>query len=225
MNIYRFVAVRLSIVLLAIASESAIADVDPLILEKASQGDALAQISVGDIYNFGKGVPKDYSEAVTWYRKSAEQGDAVGQSKLGMMYDIGRGVPLDFTQAEYWIRKAAIQGNPLGQNILAGMYTAGHGVTQDKTQAAYWHRKAAEQGDAIGQYNLAIMYYHGQGGLPKNEMVAYMLLVLATSQANFNDIKIATGWRNSLATQLPIKSLQKARSLASQWKVGDSLSF
>ena len=211
--------------LLSIGSGVATADVDPLILEKASQGNALAQISVGDMYNYGKGVPQDFQQAEIWYRKSAEQGNAVGQSKLGMMYDVGRGVPLDFVQAEYWIRKAAIQGNPLGQNILAGMYTAGHGVTQDKTQAAYWHRKAAEQGDANGQYNLAIMYYHGQGGLPKNEMAAYMLLVLATSKSSFYDIKIATGWRNSLATQLPIKSLQKARSLASQWKVGDSLSF
>ncbi len=40
------------------------------------QGDAYAQFLLGVIYEIGRGVTKDESEAVKWYRKAAEQGDA-----------------------------------------------------------------------------------------------------------------------------------------------------
>jgi TPR repeat protein len=37
-------------------------------------------------YTFGKGVLKDYKQAVYWYQKAADQGDAKAQSNLGTMY-------------------------------------------------------------------------------------------------------------------------------------------
>ena len=33
-----------------------------------------------------QGVPKNYVEAMRWYRLSADQGDATGQLELGVMY-------------------------------------------------------------------------------------------------------------------------------------------
>ena len=44
------------------------------------------------MYEYGRGVPQDKSEAVSWYRKAAEQGDESAQTKLGMMYKNGYGV-------------------------------------------------------------------------------------------------------------------------------------
>ena len=44
--------------------------------QAAEQGDAEAQNNMGFIYGTGNGVPKDYVEAVKWYRKAAEQGYA-----------------------------------------------------------------------------------------------------------------------------------------------------
>ena len=46
----------------------------------------------------GQGVPQDYAEAVTWYRKAAEQGDADAQYNLGVMYAKGQGVPQDYAR-------------------------------------------------------------------------------------------------------------------------------
>ena len=40
----------------------------------ADQGDADAQTYVGLIYDHGYGVPQNYAEAVSWYRKAADQG-------------------------------------------------------------------------------------------------------------------------------------------------------
>ena len=53
---------------------------------RAEQGDASAQVSLGKLYYRGKGVSRNYAEAVRWYRKAAEQGDANGQTSLGYMY-------------------------------------------------------------------------------------------------------------------------------------------
>src|SRR5947209_4749597 len=36
----------------------------------AGQGNAAAQFHLGLLYEHGQGVPKDYSEAVEWFRKS-----------------------------------------------------------------------------------------------------------------------------------------------------------
>ena len=59
----------------------------------AEQGDAVAQFSLGVSYREGKGVPRDYAQAVSWWRKSAGQGYASAQSALGFMYANGQGVP------------------------------------------------------------------------------------------------------------------------------------
>jgi TPR repeat protein len=36
------------------------------------------------MYAFGKGVLKDYKQAVYWYQKAADQGYAKAQSNLGL---------------------------------------------------------------------------------------------------------------------------------------------
>lgn len=59
----------------------------------AEQGDAVAQVNLGGMYEFARGVPQSYAEAAKWYRLAAEQRDASGQFNLGAMYDLGRGVP------------------------------------------------------------------------------------------------------------------------------------
>ena len=41
---------------------------------KAEKGDASAQVTLGLMYEYGRGVAKNDVEAVKWYRKAAEQG-------------------------------------------------------------------------------------------------------------------------------------------------------
>ena len=50
---------------------------------RAEQGDAEAQFNLGFCYDDGRGVEKDYGEAVKWYRKAAEQNFAPAQFNLG----------------------------------------------------------------------------------------------------------------------------------------------
>ena len=62
----------------------------------AKQGNAKAQYNLGGMYYNGKGVRKDYAQAVQWYRKAAEQGNAKAQFNLGLMYYNGQGVSHDY---------------------------------------------------------------------------------------------------------------------------------
>ena len=113
----------------------------------AEQGDAQAQVELGWLYGWGRGVAKDEVQAMGWYRKAAEQGNADGQSSLGIVLLDGSAALRDEAQALTWIRKAADQGNKTAQYNLAYMYANGRGVPKDEKQAVVWYRKAAEQGD------------------------------------------------------------------------------
>ncbi len=74
---------------------------------KAEQGDAEAQFNLGFCYDDGRGVRKDYGEAVKWYRKAAEQNFAPAQFNLGCCYANGQGVARDKVEAYAWFSMAA----------------------------------------------------------------------------------------------------------------------
>ena len=95
------------------------------------------------MYQHGQGVPKDYVQAVKWYRLAADQGDARAQFNLGAMYDVGEGVPKDDAQAVKWFRLAADQANAWAQFNLGSLYFRGEGVPKDYVLAYMWRNLAA----------------------------------------------------------------------------------
>jgi len=143
-------------------------------------GGAQAQLDLGDLYLSGRGVPQDFDEAASWYRKSAEQGNAHAQTKLGYAYAKGLGVDKDAASALTWFRKAAGQGDPPAEFDLGVMYARGTGVPQNITEAIRWYRLAAEQGDANALRNLAALYIYGLG-VPRSYSAAYALYSVSAS--------------------------------------------
>ena len=63
-----------------------------------------------------RGVPKDDSEAMRWYRLAAEQGHADAQWSLGLMYEVGVGVPQDYVAAHVWLNLSASRRNSADSN-------------------------------------------------------------------------------------------------------------
>ena len=61
-------------------------------------------------YN-GQGIPRDYQEALRWYKMSADKGNTAAQMALGDMYEKGTGVERDLEQAAEWYSKASDKGN------------------------------------------------------------------------------------------------------------------
>ena len=63
--------------------------------------------ALGCLLRDGLGVPQDYAEAVSWFRKAAEQNFPEAERNLGGMYLSGLGVEKDPAEGMKWIRKAA----------------------------------------------------------------------------------------------------------------------
>lgn len=79
--------------------------IDPALLAKAKAGDAEAQYQLGNAFNYGEKVKRDYAQALIWYRKSAEQGNPDSEFQLGGLYHFGHGVPKDDVQLSSGLRK------------------------------------------------------------------------------------------------------------------------
>ncbi len=81
-----------------------------ILREKSDQGDALAQLALGELYAKGQFLQHDHAEARRWLEKAADQGNADAQCYLGVLYQVD-GIRLqDYDTARQWYEKAAGQG-------------------------------------------------------------------------------------------------------------------
>jgi hypothetical protein len=83
-----------------------------ILIPLAERGDPVAQAYLGFMFETGRGVPQNYSEAAMWFRRSAEQGNGAAQYSLGLLYDKGFGVPRDEVEAHRWLNLATSIASP-----------------------------------------------------------------------------------------------------------------
>lgn len=158
----------------------------------ANKGYASAQISLGEIYAYGKypdnprfkTVMPNEKESLRWYRMAASQGDARGQHRLGNMYRFGIGVTRNEDETFRLYHLSANQGYVHGQESLALSYYVGFGVARNAAMAAKWYQKAAAQGSAFSQVKLAELYWVGFG-VEENKKEAIRLYQQAARQGDF----------------------------------------
>jgi len=149
----------------------------------AEQGHKLAQLTLGDCYSDGDGVPKDYTKAIEWFSRSAEQNLPEAQFALGGCYHNGNGVLQDYKMAVKWYRRAAEQGHVNAQFNLASLYFNGLGVPQDYREAVKWYRRVAEQGYLKAQRYLGRIYSEGVAA-PQDYKEALKWIRLAAEQGD-----------------------------------------
>jgi TPR repeat protein len=160
---------------------------------EAKQGKAYAQSNLGLLYWEGKGVSKNYKEAVEWFLLAANQGYAEAQNKLGHAYEIGLGAPKDIKEAVKWYNLAASQGHAKSQFDLGLLYEAGKVVGLDCAESVRWYRLAANQGHKGAQYRLGVIYIEGKGGVPQDYTKAAKWFRLAAEQGNMGG-QFYLGW-------------------------------
>lgn len=76
-------------------------------LPAAQEGDVIAQVYVGEIYEKGMGIAPDYTLAAQWYKKAADQGSARAKLNLGSLYERGLGVQRNVVTALTLYREAS----------------------------------------------------------------------------------------------------------------------
>ena len=129
----------------------------------ALSGDAEAMKQVAEAYHYGRGIEKDFNQAINWYQKSGENGHSDAFNKLGFAYKFGTEVTKDLFQAANWFRKGADKGDAVAMNQLGNMYYSGEGLAKDYGLAQEWYQKAADKGQNLAMNSLAYMYQYGQG--------------------------------------------------------------
>ncbi|MEI7842093.1 MAG: tetratricopeptide repeat protein [Gallionellaceae bacterium] len=121
----------------------------------AEQGNVLAQVMLGVMYEEGQGVSQDDQEAVKWYSMAAAQGRTDYQRIIGSRYELGgRGVTQNRQEAIKYYRLGAAQGEVWFQMKLGSMYES----DRNAQEAMKWYRMAADQGDAFAQMELGKLY-------------------------------------------------------------------
>lgn len=116
---------------------------------KATAGDAIAQLRLGEAYRKGDGLRKNEELAYQWVRKAAEQGNAAAENDLGTMYRLGEGVSLNKEEAVRWYQKSARHGSAEGMFNLGTCHYNGDGVGSNEYTAYVWFLLAQEAGDAV----------------------------------------------------------------------------
>lgn len=134
-------------------------------IEKATHGDTHAQLSLAVRYRDGKGVTKDYAEALRWAHLAADKGDAAAQDFVGWMFFKGLGVKQDTTIAAGYFKAAADKSAQAAWN-LGQCYFAAQGVDQDVPKALDVWKEATAMGHGRAASTAAMVYLAGDGVPP-----------------------------------------------------------
>jgi TPR repeat protein len=160
----------------------------------AARGSALAQNSLGDLYNpqIDKnnclGLPaQSLDEARDWYAEAAKGGQVYAQRRLGEMYMAGTGL---------------------------------HGEDNPEL-AIYYLSEAADRGDAVALTDLGEIYQNGPEGKPDWVKAYDWFQLAAEAQGETSAVGKASGRRDVAGSYLKTdEDMAKALSLVHDWKLG-----
>ena len=158
--------------------------------------------NIGDFYASGKDLPRDVTQAIKWYTKTAEHGDTEAQVKLAILYAIGEGFSPDYNLARRWCEEAAKKRDGRGAFCLGALYQRGLGVQQDSRMAAKWYEKSDTP---PAMKSLAKIYQTGEAG----KIDQYRAFILYARAASYGD-KPSLAEAAKLRRQLDVKQWKKA---------------
>jgi uncharacterized protein len=150
----------------------------------ADGGDADAQAMLGQCCLDGRGVDRDATQALNWFRLAAQQGNLMALNMLGRCQEYGWGCVPDISAALTNYRLAAEGGLDWGQYNYANLLRMGRGTAADTAGAFALYMKAAVQGHA-GAMNMLGRFHHEGWAMPVNEAEAALWYRRAAEAGDF----------------------------------------
>lgn len=193
------------------------AEATRLLVPLASQGDAIAQLTLGRMHLRGEGVPQNSFAAFEWLRLAAEQGNPDAQYELGVMHRDGVGTVVDGQLALQWFKRAADRGAPAAFNAIGELYLNHPDVPRNVRIAFEWFSLGAEMDSAEAMYNLGMHYALGREGAP-NEVAAFKWFDLAAGFDAGDVHEKAVRARVALAERLTPLQVWAAKVGAQRWR-------
>lgn len=125
---------------------------------------AAAQLYLGQMHLFGKGVESDPAKGLAMLEEAAEADLLEAVVMLAQAYEFGMGAPKDKAKAlQYW-EQAAELGLPKAQVEMGLRYESGEVTgTPDYENALKWYRAATAANNAAGMTYLGSLYERGLG--------------------------------------------------------------
>lgn len=129
----------------------------------AAQGDAQAQLQLGQALLNGKGAKKNVAAAVSWLALAAVNGEVAAATTLADVYDQGQGVKKDQAQAARWLLLAGKMGDEDSKARFVRTFLAGDLDDIGGATGAEWVAAVANNGDVEAVLALGRAYEMGLG--------------------------------------------------------------
>lgn len=144
------------------------------LIKRAESNDPRAQFELGQLYANEVGIPKNSTEALKWFNKSAAANNADSIARIGLMYEFGEGVDTDKSRAIELYRNAVKLGGNRGMIAYANALIRGSGIQKNKEQAHSLLKTASSNNSASAKYVLGAYYRSGElmGELPWKVLVS-----------------------------------------------------
>ena len=145
------------LITLILINFSVLANDTDWLIEKANEGDPVAQNNLGYNYLYGlNGFSKDLDNAIKYLNLAAKQEQVNAMTSIGWFYFTGEfGAPKDNEQATYWNKRASDLGFTIASYNMGFFYYSGlAGLEQDLDKAKkYWLLSASQWINSEGQHN------------------------------------------------------------------------
>ncbi|MCP5144151.1 MAG: sel1 repeat family protein [Gammaproteobacteria bacterium] len=112
----------------------------------AQVGDHRAMMALGAMYAGGRGVEKDFQQALAWFKEAARYNRPDANYRIGLIYEEGLGVRINMREAATQFIEAAKGGWGPAQFKVGELYRDGGPVSQDPIRAYAWMSLAAANG-------------------------------------------------------------------------------
>lgn len=188
------------------------------------------QYTLGQMYQNGYNVERNYKKAEYWYLKPAKRNHIPSMIALGKLYKMAEpelGLARNPNKAFSWFSKAAKLGSAYAWYELGVLYENGDGVFQNYKSAFNSYKSAADGGFLQAHAKLGMCYQKGMGVKKDIKAAIKHYTILAREAKNENVQnqvnKILGGVYGELANQQKSEE-DKAKLLEEAARLGDEKS-
>lgn len=131
----------------------------------------LCQLTLGNIYYYGKGVPQNRKDGMHWFLLAAQNGALEAVTMVGIEHYLGTVLRKDYAKAFSYLDYAYKHNDLRAQFVLADLYRLGRGVDKNEVKAFKLLNDCAKQVFS-GSYKWLGYYYQCGIGTQKDSQKA-----------------------------------------------------
>jgi TPR repeat protein len=120
-----------------------------------------AMYNLGVLYEFGRGVAKDFPRAMQHFQKAAAAGNPDGYGAIARLFV--KSTPPNYAEAARWNQRGVDAGSAEAGAGLGWQHQFGQGVARNPVRAMELYAQAARGGSPHGMYLMGVLYLLGEG--------------------------------------------------------------